>query len=203
MAAWRRTWLSVTVELVEGARLPLLAAAGPRVRSGAHAHVRRSSRPRSTSRSAAGISRICGSSSSRGTSTSRPRIPSGEPAESDKVLRWQLAPQPARRRRRVRVPVRSRATRGCTSAGCGEVRIDPLEELGETPPEPTAYDGWGDPARPVPASLRGRRRRDADARRSAQPRPAAAASVVGAGRRAGARPREHGQPFSGVGCSGS
>jgi hypothetical protein len=25
----------------------------------------------------------------------------------------------------------------------GETRIDPLEELGEHPPEPTAYDGWG------------------------------------------------------------
>jgi hypothetical protein len=25
----------------------------------------------------------------------------------------------------------------------GEVRIDPVEELGETPPEVTAYDGWG------------------------------------------------------------
>ena len=24
-----------------------------------------------------------------------------------------------------------------------EGRIDPLEELGDTPPEPTAYDGWG------------------------------------------------------------
>lgn len=25
----------------------------------------------------------------------------------------------------------------------GETRIDPLEELGQHPPEPTAYDGWG------------------------------------------------------------
>jgi len=136
-----RTWLSVTVELVEGAGYRFWPRPG-RVFAAARTH--------SFAQLATAIDVSFGrwdlgqlwQFELAGHVYVAPEDPEWQSAESDKILDGNSR--------------LSRLTVGdefvyqfdpndswlhiCRVA---EARIDPLEEIGEAPPEPTAYDGWG------------------------------------------------------------
>ena len=136
-----RTWLSVTVELVEGAGYRFWPRPG-RVFAAARTH--------SFAQLATAIDVSFGrwdlgqlwQFELAGHVYVAPEDPEWQSAESDKILDGNSRPS--------RLAVGDEFVYQfdpndswlhiCRVA---EGRIDPLEEIGEAPPEPTAYDGWG------------------------------------------------------------
>ena len=192
-----RTWLSVTVELVEGAGYRFWPRPG-RVFAVARTHRSSSSRLRSTCRSGAGISVSCGSSSSPAhvyVGTRGPRV--AERGERQDA-RWQLAAQPAHAVGdefvyRVR-PERLVAAHLPCRRGRGSIRSRRSATARRSRPPTTA--GASCPTSTCVASQATTARRPKPVR-PAQPRPAAVASLVG--RRRSCRYQGAGGHPSGVG----
>ena len=163
-----KTWLSLTVELVEGAGYRFWPRPG-RVFAAARSHT--------FSQLATAIDISFGrwdiahlwQFELAGNLFVAPADPEWQSGGSENVLE-RREPSSAGSRRGTSSSTSSiSATRGCTSAASADARIDPLEALGDAPPEPTPYYGWGilpdqylrrfaedDGEKPVPVDQRNR-----------------------------------------------